>query len=388
MTAPHVLIVGASLAGVRTATALRREGFAGALTVIGDEPWMPYDRPPLSKQVLVGSLEVDALDLIKSEARTELDVTFVLGTAAVSLDVTNRTVTVATGDVFRGDVVVLATGTRARQLPFAAADALHTVRTRDDATTLVAALTQLPAEAPVAVIGGGFIGAEVATATTKRGFRTTVFEAASMPLVGVLGPEVAQWLAPLPSAYGVTLETGITLHDVVTSSEGLAITSDRGSFDAALGVLGVGALPNIEWLASSGLTLDRGVVVDDTLCAAPGIYAVGDVARFPYTRAGRTDAVRIEHWQVANDHASYVARAIVQGATTPFDTVPYFWSDQYGAKIQMLGHPDPTDEVTLTLGSVDERKWLATYHRNGAVTGIVALNNPRELMLAKAQFDR
>jgi len=268
-------------------------------------------------------------------------------------------------------------------LPFTAERLLHTVRTSDDATTLARALDVCMPGAVVAVIGAGFIGAEVATALKLRELTPVVFESQPRPLDAILGSTAATWLEQLPGDFGVTLHTGASIADVRPDGVGVVLDTNSGVVSAALAVLGVGAVVNTEWLDGAGLALEHGVMVSSTLEAAPGIYAVGDVARFPLRIAGDEELVRIEHWQVANDHASYVARHVVGLTREPFTTVPYFWSDQYGKKIQMLGHPSPTDDVRLVQGSVGEGKWLAHYERRGVVTGVLALNNTRELMLSK-----
>lgn len=379
----RVVIVGASLAGVRTASALRREGFTGNITLIGDEPHRPYDRPPLSKQVLQGKWGDDKTLLLTVEQTEELNAEWILGDAAQHLDVASRSVHTASGREVKGTSIVIATGTRARRLPFSADNDVFAMRTLDDARRLVAACDALPAHATVAVIGGGFIGAEVATALHARELRPIVIEAQVRPLQGILGDVVATWLEGLPEAAGIELRVQQQVNDVVRHKNGFLITTPHDALEADLVVVGVGAVPNIEWLHDSGLNLQRGLVVDEFLEAAPGVWGAGDVAVFPYHSAGESDFVRIEHWQIANDHASYVARSIVAGSDQPFRTVPYFWSDQYGKKIQMLGHPRPSDEVELVSGSPHEGKWLAHYRRHGAVTGVVALNNARELMLSR-----
>lgn len=388
MSAPHVVIVGASLAGYRTYTSLRREGFTGPVTLIGDEPHVPYDRPPLSKQILLGKWDFDKLDLA-----SHLDVdeeqgafTMRLGVAATHLDVALKTVTLADGREVHGDVIVIATGTRARTLSFSAGSELHSVRTKDDAHELLAALRALSDDAQVALIGGGFIGAEVATALSGRGLHVTVFEGQAMPLAAVLGTTVASWLLPLPANVGVDLRVSQQVHDVRRVGTRFELTANNETFEADLVLVGVGAVTNTEWLASSGLTIDRGVVTNEYLEAAPDVYAVGDVSVFPYTMNGKTKATRIEHWQIAVDHAAYLAQRLATGSKEPFLTVPYFWSDQYGKKIQMLGHPDPSDDVEMVSGSVDDGKWLAQYRREGRITGVIALNNPRELMLSRELF--
>jgi len=381
----RTIIVGASLGGVRSATALRREGYAGEIVIIGDEPHQPYDRPPLSKQILMGKWGPEKLALLNETTLPELGAEWHLGSAAVSLtsDGATHTVALSNGTTLNGDTVILATGTRARRLPFSADADLFAVRTLDDTTELLARIESLATGTRVAVIGAGFIGAEVASALHARELVPVVYETQPRPLNAVLGETAATWLEGLSAAAGVDVRVNQSIVDVVSSEDGITVVTSEGSEDFALGVLGVGALPNSEWLAESPVTIERGVVVDGSLQAAPGIYAVGDVAAFPFERAGRREVIRIEHWQIANDHASYVAQHVTGKAAGPFTTVPYFWSDQYGKKIQMLGHPAPSDEIEMVQGSVEDGKWLAYYRHNGVITGVLALNNARELMLAR-----
>ncbi len=386
----HVIVVGAGLAGWRFAEALRREGYLGALSMVGDEPHLPYDRPPLSKQVLSGKWDVERTTLVEAERLAELDIVTHWGTAAVSLDPETASVTLASGRVLEGTFVVVATGTRARRLPFHAADHLHTLRTRDDVVTLRDSLSLLESGATVAIIGGGFIGAEAATALSALGFQPVVLEAAPLPLVAVLGTEVAEWLARLPSDVGVELRVDQSITDVVSAEGGYDVLFADGSrlFAGAV-VLGVGAVPNTEWLAGSRVEVMNGVVVNDHLFAREDVAAIGDVARFPWRHGGERGDVRIEHWQTANDHAQALAAMLTRaGSETDVPImVPYFWSDQYGKKIQMLGHPAPTDQVTRVVGSPDEGKWLALYSRADVVTGLIALNQPRGLMLSRGLLE-
>ena len=381
----RVLIVGASLGGIRTAAALRREGYQGEIVIIGDEPHEPYDRPPLSKQILMGKWGPEKLALLNESSHAELRAEWYLGQAAISLasDGTEHSVTLADGTSLKGDAVVIATGTRARRLPFTADHELLAVRSLDDATTLISRIESLEAGARVAVIGAGFIGAEVASALLARELVPVVFETQPRPLNAVLGEEAATWLEAIPGQFGVEVRVNQSISDVVSSATGITVITADGREEFALGILGVGAIPNTEWLDGSPVVLSRGVVVNESLLAAEGIYAIGDVAAFPFERAGRREVIRIEHWQIANDHATYVAQHLTGKTEAPFATVPYFWSDQYGKKIQMLGHPSPGDTIEMVQGSVDEGKWLAYYRHEGVVTGVLALNNARELMLAR-----
>jgi 3-phenylpropionate/trans-cinnamate dioxygenase ferredoxin reductase subunit len=235
----------------------------------------------------------------------------------------------------------------------------------------------------VAVIGGGFIGAECATALRTRGLQPIVLEVLSRPLIGAVGEPVSAWLLGLASAAGVELRVNQVIEDVVEHGDGLRVVfADGGDLEAGAVIAGVGVETNVEWLDGSGLLIDDGVVVDEHFLAGPRVAAIGDVARFAWRSVTGTESVRIEHWEVANVHASTLARSWTSGDDGTL-MVPYFWSDQYGQKIQMLGHARPSDHVLRVSGSDEEKKWLALYSRDGVVSGIVTLNNPRALVLSR-----
>ena len=375
----HVVVVGAGLAGWRFIESLRRDGYEGKITLIGDEPYVPYDRPPLSKQVLSGKWEIDKTVLASDEALESANITSIFGVSATSLDVMSHTVTLENGETVSGTHIVIATGTRARRISFSDESLVHTIRNRKDIEGLNALLATVPEGATIAVIGGGFIGAEAATALKARGLTPVVLEALQRPLIGALGDQASQWLLPLASNAEIELRTSQVIRDV---SDGSVVFADGSTLEVAAVVLGVGAEVNTEWLQSSGLVLDGGVVVDEHLLASPTIGALGDVAKFPF----KGELTRIEHWQVATDHAAALSLHWAKGEKAP-DMVPYFWSDQYGKKIQMLGHPHPSDDVVKVAGSDEEGKWLALYSRSGVVTGILSLSQPRWLMVSKVLLD-
>ncbi len=375
----HVVVVGAGLAGWRFIESLGRDGYEGKITLIGDEPYVPYDRPPLSKQVLSGKWEIDKTVLASDEALESANITSIFGVSATSLDVMSHTVTLENGETVSGTHIVIATGTRARRISFSDESLVHTIRNRKDIEGLNALLATVPDGATVAVIGGGFIGAEAATALKARGLTPVVLEALQRPLIGALGDQASQWLLPLASNAEIELRTSQVIRDV---SDGSVVFADGSSLEVVAVVLGVGAEVNTEWLQSSGLVLDGGVVVDEHLLATPTIGALGDVAKFPF----KGELTRIEHWQVATDHAAALSLHWAKGEKAP-DMVPYFWSDQYGKKIQMLGHPHPSDDVVKVAGSDEEGKWLALYSRGGVVTGILSLSQPRWLMVSKVLLD-
>ena len=375
----HVLVVGAGLAGWRFIESLRRDGYEGKITLIGDEPYAPYDRPPLSKQVLSGKWEIDKTVLASDEALESANITSIFGVSATSLDVMSHTVTLENGETVSGTHIVIATGTRARRISFSDESLVHTIRNRKDIEGLNALLAAVPEGATIAVFGGGFIGAEAATALKARGLTPVVLEALQRPLIGALGDQASQWLLALATNAEVELRTSQVIRDVI---DGSVVFADGSSLEVAAVVLGVGAEVNTEWLQSSGLVLDGGVVVDEHLLATPTIGALGDVAKFPF----KGELTRIEHWQVATDHAAALSLHWAKGEKAP-DMVPYFWSDQYGKKIQMLGHPHPSDDVVKVAGSDEEGRWLALYSRGGVVTGILSLSQPRWLMVSKVLLD-
>ena len=380
----HVVIVGAGFGGWRLVEALRRDGYDGAITLLGEETYAPYDRPPLSKHVLAGKWDVERATLATPERLAASNVTLRLGVRAIGLDIEANSVELEDGSRIDGTHIVIATGARARRLPFSADDEILTLRNRDDELRMRHELERLDEGSVVAVIGGGFIGAEVATQLKSRGFVPIVLEAALRPLIGVLGPDVSSWLEHLAADAQIELRNDQRIRDVERDADEFVIRfDDVDDLRAALVVVGAGALPNFEWLEGSGLTLDHGVVVDENLLAREHIAAIGDVARFSWPNVMGEELVRIEHWEVANVHANALAHYWMTGEGAAALMVPYFWSDQYGQKIQMLGHARPDDDVVRVSGSPEEGKWLALYSRGGVVTGIVTLSQPRALMLSK-----
>ncbi len=376
----HVIVVGAGLAGWRFVEFVRRDGFEGEITLLGDEPHAPYDRPPLSKQVLSGRWIADKATLATPEKLAESRATVMLNERAVKLDVEATTIELASGARVEGTHVVIATGARARPLSFESSGELPTLRTYDDVVGLSEKLDRLEPASVVAIIGGGFVGAEAATSIKARGHVPVVLEAAERPLITVLGEEVSAWLLRAPQAAEIDLRVNQRIRDVVVDNGGATILLEDGeAIKASLVLAAVGSTIETEWLAHSGLTIDGGVVVDRNFEAAPRVGAIGDIAKFPLRGVAGDELVRIEHWQVAVEQALELARYWTSDEITTSRLIPYFWSDQMGKKIQLLGHPHPTDEVTLVSGSPEELKWVAIYSRGGLVTGVVALSNPRGL---------
>jgi NADPH-dependent 2,4-dienoyl-CoA reductase/sulfur reductase-like enzyme len=384
-----VVVVGASLAGWRAVETLRAEGLDGAITLVGQELHLPYDRPPLSKQVLAGTWPPEKAVLADRKRSSELRVHEMLGHRAVRLDVGGRKVEIDDGSVLTGDAVVIATGAAPRQLPgtegLSERDGLFTLRTLDDSLALRAALMAVES-CRVVVIGAGFIGAEVASTCAGLGCRVTVLEAMEIPLSNVLGPVIGAHCGSLHGTHGVDLRTGVGVADVrrrADSGPGLEVELASGDvLEADVVVVGIGVAPAVEWLKDSGLTLDNGVVCDDRLFAADGIVAAGDVARWAWRHDGAEELIRIEHWQVAAEAGTAAARSVLAGRAEAlsFVPIPYFWSDQFGIRFQVLGNPGGNDEVAIVDGSLEEGKFVALFGRAGRLRAVMAIGSPRRLM--------
>ena len=376
----NVVVVGASLAGFRAVEELRHRGYDGTLTVIGAEPHLPYDRPPLSKQILAGTWEVDRLPLTPiGKEVADLDVEWRLGSAATALDTGARQVSLADGSTVEYDALVIATGAAVRTLPGQPElDGLHMLRTLDDCLELRAALDATPPR--VVVVGAGFIGAEVAATARQRGLEVTVLEALSTPLQRALGDVIGGVCADIHRDHGVDLRlsTGVAGFEDDGHGRLTGITlSDGTTLAADVAVVGIGVVPNTAWLEGSGLTIDNGVVCDAMCRAAPDVVVAGDVARWPNERFG--EVMRVEHWENAQEQGAHVARVLL-GAAEPYTPVPWFWSDQYDRKIQLAGRSSADDEVVVVDGSIDERRFVALYGRAGRLVGVLGMNRPRPVM--------
>jgi NADPH-dependent 2,4-dienoyl-CoA reductase/sulfur reductase-like enzyme len=387
-----VIVVGGSLAGLRAAETLRRSGFGGSLVMVGEEAHLPYDRPPLSKQVLAGAWPMEKAALCDEGHLDGLAIERRFGHRVVSFDAEARRLELDDGTTIDGDGIVLATGARPRPLPGQQPGApTHLLRTIDDAARLSRRLLEAGPGARVAVVGAGFIGSEVAATCAGMGCRVTVVEAAAVPLASALGDEVGGACGALHERNGVRLRTGVGVSAVrpahpdepsLGGASSVVELADGSSLGADVVVVGIGVVPNVEWLEGSGLRLDDGVLCDHALFAAEGVVAAGDVARWRRTDADGDELVRVEHWQMAVDGGVAAARALLAGraAAPAFQPVPYFWSDQYGLKIQMLGRPRPGDHVTVVDGSLDQDRFVALYGRSGMLTAVVGVGRPRQLM--------
>ena len=375
----RIAIVGASLAGLRAAETLRARGFDGELTIIGDEPHRPYDRPPLSKQVLQGTLEPEQTFFRRKDGYDALALDMRLGVRATSVDLGARRVTLADGTFADYDRLIIATGARARTLSGIAPRAgLLVLRGLDDAIAIRRELMNAP---HVAIVGAGFIGLEVAASCRARGLHVTVIEALPVPLSPILAPTLCEMVAAMHRDHGVDLRTGVTVTDVIGESRVAGVTlSDGSRVGADVVVVGIGVTPNTEWLEPSGLTLDNGVVCDSSGQAAPGVYAAGDVARVVNRWHG--DSPRIEHWTNAVEQGVHAAENALAGpgASTSFSSVPYFWSDQYDRKIQFIGLARRHDEMVIVDGSLAARQLVALFRRGDRMVACLAVNQPRAVI--------
>jgi NADPH-dependent 2,4-dienoyl-CoA reductase/sulfur reductase-like enzyme len=377
----RLVVVGASLAGLRAVEAVRRAGFAGRVTLVGAEEHLPYDRPPLSKSWL-GNGGPAAVTPFRTQAelRDDLGVNLLLGVAADGLDTVAREVTVG-GRAVPYDALIIATGVSPRGLPGAEGVAgVRSLRTAEDAAGIRAALD---AGARLVVVGAGFIGSEVASAARARGLPVTVVEALDVPLSRAVGADAGTVCAHLHRAAGTDLRTGTAVTGIETAEGRVSgVRLDDGTtVPADLVVLGTGVAPATGWLTGSGVPMheqDGGVLCDATLATGkPGVYAAGDVAHAP-NRLFDDDLMRLEHWTNAAEQGAAAARNALDPATAqPIKSVPYFWSDWYSNRIQFVGTPR-ADEVTVV--DDDPGRFLALYRRDARMVGALTVNRRREIM--------
>ncbi|MGW2233844.1 NAD(P)/FAD-dependent oxidoreductase [Streptomyces sp. NPDC001759] len=380
MSSPDsVLVVGASAAGLATVEALRRKGYRGALTVLGAEPHLPYDRPPLSKQVLSGAWEPERTQLRPRQALDALDAEFVLGDPAVALDAATRTVTSAAGRTIAADAVVLATGIRPRTLPGGSGlRGVHVLRTVEDAVALRA---DLLTAASTVVVGDGVLGAEIASTARALGTAVTLVGPQPALMTGQLGARVAGLLGGLHTDHAVRLVPGAAV-ETLTEHRGrvTGVWLETGEvLPADVVVVAIGSVPATDWLRDSGLELDDGVLCDSRCrTSAAGVYAVGDTARWYHEALSAT--LRLENRTNATEQAGVVAGNIL-GEDRPYTPVPYFWTDQFDARIQVHGVPGPDADVEIVEGSEDERRFVALYRRQGSPTAVLGWNLPKQTRL-------
>jgi NADPH-dependent 2,4-dienoyl-CoA reductase/sulfur reductase-like enzyme len=383
MTIGHLVVVGASLAGLRAVEAARKSGFEGKITLVGAERHLPYDRPPLSKAYLdelePGGAPESTMFRTEEVLRDELGVELVLGAPATALDTAAKMVTIRGGLHIGYDALIIATGADARMLPGTEHLAgVHALRTLDDA---IAIREALDARARVIVIGAGFIGSEVAAGARKRGLAPVVIEALPTPLVRAVGEQMGSALAGLHSRNGTDLRCGVG----VSALEGdgkveRVVLADGTVIPADLVVVGAGAVPAVGWLEGSGLTLDNGVVCDETLfTGVECVYAAGDIARWHNPAFDRL--MRLEHWTSAAEQGATAAKnALNPAEAKPYSTVPYFWSDWYDVRIQFVGSPQ-ADEIVVVDGDLEQdNRVVALYREGDRFVGALTVNGQTEIM--------
>ena len=376
---PHLVVVGASLAGLRAVESARRAGFAGTITLVGTEEHLPYDRPPLSKEFLTAT-ELSPAPTLREEAvlRDELHVSLRLGVEATALDTATQTVWLG-DDPLTYSGLVLATGAEPRMLPGSEHLAgVHTLRNLDDARQIRAALD---VGARTVVVGAGFIGSEIASSARQRGSTVTVVEAMPTPLARPVGEQMGAALASLHERHGTTLRCGVGVEAIEGATKVEAVRlADGTRIEADLVVVGVGVAPTIGWLATSGLELGNGIECDRTLqTSAPGVYAAGDLASWPNPLFDTR--MRLEHWTIAAEQGGVAGRhAIDPLSATAYSTVPYFWSDWYGLRIQFVGIAAGADEVVVVAGDTESEKFLALYRHGDRLIGALGLEQRAEIM--------
>ena len=385
----RITIVGASLAGLRAAETLRTEGFAGPITIVGEEPHRPYDRPPLSKQVLTGKITAHDTGLPIPDG---LDVEWVLGSAATALDLAGRRLHLAGGAEIEWEGLVIATGSRPRILPFAPpGPGVHYLRTLDDAAALRDDLTR---STGVAVIGAGFIGLEVASSVQSLELPVVVLEALPVPLERAIGPEMGRTVMEWTRAKGIDLKVGVGVDSLVRDPDDRPVAvklGDGTEIVADTVVVGVGVAPVTGWLEGSGLDISDGVLCDRSLrCLEagrprPDVVAAGDVARWAHPDMDAP--VRVEHWTNAAEAGQQAARTLLQGPEAePYAPVPYFWSDQHGVKLQYVGRAEPGDDTLVIEGSFEEDRVLVAYGRQGRLVAALGMRRPARVMALQRQI--
>jgi NADPH-dependent 2,4-dienoyl-CoA reductase/sulfur reductase-like enzyme len=383
--ASGVVIVGGGLAAARTAEQLRKSGYTEPVTIVSDEQHLPYDRPPLSKDVLHDSGRgIGDVTLKPAEFYADNDIALRLGAAAQSVDTAAHTLTLTDGFVLDYDDLVISTGLEPKRIPsFPDLDGIRVLRSFDEAV----ALREHAASARRAVIiGAGFIGCEVAASLRKLGVEVVLVEPQPAPLAGVLGEQIGELVARLHRGEGVDVRTGVGVAEVLGPEDpGTGVTgvilSDGSELDADLVVVGIGSRPATDWLVGSGVTLDNGVICDEVgRTSDPHVWALGDVASW---RDPDGHQVRVEHWSNVAEQARVMVPAMLGLEVPALVVVPYFWSDQYDVKIQCLGEPRAGDVVHIV--DDDGRKFLAYYERDGALVGVVGGGMPGKVMKARAK---
>ncbi|MBD8606575.1 FAD-dependent oxidoreductase [Aeromicrobium sp. CFBP 8757] len=377
----RTVVIGTGIAGVSAVAAMRAAGYDGSIHLVGEEPELPYRRPPVSKEIVRGEKSPDEIRIKKAEWFVDKDVTLVTGRAALAIDVENRTVGLDDGSSLAYDRLLLATGGRARS-PWDAAG-VRTLRTLDDVPRLAG---ELAAGTPVVVVGAGLIGSEIAASARELGCDVTLLETATLPLPRLLPAALGRMYADVHRAEGTDLHTGVSVAAVEDGADGTTVrTTDGRSWTAPVVVVAVGMEPRTELAEAAGIALadpvDGGGVLVDAhgRTSVEGVFAAGDVANQPRPVLGGRH--RVEHWQGAQNHGTAVGR-VMAGGDVAFEEVPWCWSDQYGLNLQVAGWPDAAHDLVVR-GSLDERDFVAYLLDDGVVRGVVSVGRPREVRAAR-----
>ena len=373
-------IVGASQAGGWIAKTLRAEGFEGRVVLIGEEKYLPYERPPLSKGALLGEAELDSTYFWPPETYQELNIETMLGVRATAIDRDAKQVTLDNGETLAYDRLAITTGTRPRLLPIDGADlsGVHYLRTMDDTLAIKA---DIKAGSTALIVGGGWIGLEVAATLSKLGCKSIVVEFADRLCGRAVTPEISSWMLDFHQGHGidVRLNTGVDRFEGNGSLQ-RAVLSDGDTIDCSMAVVGIGVLANVEIAEEAGIEVDNGIKVDD-LCRTsdPDIFSAGDVTNHPNAILGKN--IRLESWGNAQNQGITAGKAMLDKAES-YSEIPWFWSDQHDANIQMIGLPENWDEIA-TRGNQADNEFMTVYLKDNKIIGAIAVNCARDLRFAK-----
>jgi len=372
----RAIIVGAGIAGVSAAGALRAAGFDGEVFLLGDEPELPYRRPPVSKEIIRGEKTADGIRIKKEEWYRDNDIELLTGIRVASVDTRGRLLEIDGDTPIAFGTLLLATGGRARTM--GEAQGIRTLRTLADVPRLRAQL--MPGQ-HVIVVGAGLIGSEIAASARGLGCEVTLLEAAGLPLPRLLPPSIGQMYVDLHKGQGTDLHTDVTVADIVDQGgESVVTATDGRSWAAPIVVLAIGMVPATDLAEAAGIAVDNGIVVDAAgRTSMPGIFAAGDVANQPNTILGGHH--RVEHWQGAQNHGTSVGHAMA-GEDVTFGEVPWCWSDQYGQTLQVTGWPEATDDLVVR-GVIDELDFSAFFLRDGRLVGAVTIGRPGDVRAAR-----
>jgi 3-phenylpropionate/trans-cinnamate dioxygenase ferredoxin reductase subunit len=376
MNSRRIVIVGAGQASAVATRSLRRRGYDGQITIVGDEAERPYQRPPLSKEYLTAADE-SGLYLLPEDWTAGQDVEVRTGARATKISAADGSVLLEDGSTIAADQVLLATGGSPRRLPDVHGDRILYLRTKADADAVRA---RLAPGVRLVVIGAGFIGAEVASSARQLGAEVTLLEAAPVPLQRVLGARLGAACARMHTAAGVDLRTDVTVTDVTQRGAEVVVSTSAGQVVGDVVVVGIGITSNDDVARASGLAVDNGILVDEYCrTSMENVYAAGDVANHYHPLFGTR--MRVEHFDNANKQAAAAANNML-GRSTVFDDPHWFWSDQYDANLQYVGHADPTDELVVR-GSLDDTEWSAFFVHDGVVRAAFAVNRAEDIMVAR-----